>query len=182
MATQRNYTGYSGQMAVMAELLFRGCNAAVPVIDVGMDVFAFRDDREQIARIQVKAAQGTPYQQGGGYRAQFNIPLEQLTARDVPPLYYVLAVRLEDQWASFLVVARRQLKQHWEGDLSFGVENRKSGDVALQLKYRPDLHDPDRMTVRCGDVQLDQFLNAWNQLPPFWPSSDATAAGESPEA
>src|SRR6266436_4091999 len=98
MATQRNYTGYSGQMAVMSELLFRKCNAAIPVIDVGMDVFAFRDDREDVARIQVKAAQGTLYQKGGGYHAQFNIPMKQLEATDKPPLYYALAVRLQDQW------------------------------------------------------------------------------------
>ena len=30
------YTGRSGQMAVIAELLNRGCNAAIPEVDVGM--------------------------------------------------------------------------------------------------------------------------------------------------
>ena len=42
MAGQRGprdtYTGRSGQMAVMAELLFRRCNAAIPEVDVGTDV------------------------------------------------------------------------------------------------------------------------------------------------
>ena len=40
-------------MAVMAELLFRKCNVAVPIIDLGTDTFAFRDDREEVARVQV---------------------------------------------------------------------------------------------------------------------------------
>ena len=169
MATQRNYTGYSGQVAVMSELLFRQCNAAVPVIDVGMDVFAFRDDREDVARIQVKAAQGTPYQQGGGYRAQFNIPIKQLEAADEPPLHYALAVRLQDRWVSFLVIGRRRLWEHWKGGRPFGIENRKSGELALQIKYRPDADDPENLTVLCGDVELDDYLDAWDHLPPLRP-------------
>jgi hypothetical protein len=169
MTTQRNYTGYSGQMAVMSELLFRKCNAAVPVIDVGMDVFAFRDDRQEVARIQVKAAQGIPYQKGGGYRAQFNIPLNQLGPPDEPSLYYVLAVRLEEQWVSFLVIGRLRLKEYWKGDRPFGIENPKAGELALQIKYRPNADDPDKLTVRCGDVELDSYLDAWEQLPPLKP-------------
>ncbi len=179
MTTQRNYTRYSGQMAVMAELLFRKCNAAIPVIDVGMDVFAFRDDREDVARIQVKAAQGTPYQRGGGYRAQFNIPMQQLGATDEPPLYYALAVRLADQWVSFLVIGRSQLKEYWETK-PFGIENHKSGELALLLKYRPHSDALTQTRVRCGDVELDDYLDAWEQLPPFRPLPEV-GSGEPPQ-
>jgi hypothetical protein len=168
MATQRNYTGYSGQMAVMAELLFRQCNAAVPVIDVGTDVFAFRDDREEVARIQVKAAQGERYKKGGGYHAQFNISMSQLRATDEPPLYYALAVRLAFQWVSFLVIGRRRLKEYWESG-SFGIENPKSGELALSIKYRPAADASDKLTVRCGNVELNEYLDAWEQLPPLRP-------------
>jgi hypothetical protein len=58
MAKQRTYTGSSGQMFAVAELLFRECNAAVPIIDYGMDIFAFQDDGEGIPRLQVKTGQG----------------------------------------------------------------------------------------------------------------------------
>jgi hypothetical protein len=71
-----SYTGRSGQRAVMAELLFRECNAAIPDVDTGEDLFAFRDDREEIARIQVKtAAHARGYAKEEGYRVQFGIPL-----------------------------------------------------------------------------------------------------------
>ena len=50
MSRQRTYTGRSGQMAVVAELLFQQCNAAVPEVDYGTDVFAFQDEREEAAR------------------------------------------------------------------------------------------------------------------------------------
>jgi hypothetical protein len=45
-------------MAVMGERLHRKCKVAIPYVDVGTDVFAFRDDREDVARILVKTATG----------------------------------------------------------------------------------------------------------------------------
>jgi hypothetical protein len=50
------YTECSGQNAVKAELLHRMCNVAVPEVDVGEDVLAFRDGDANISRIQVKTA------------------------------------------------------------------------------------------------------------------------------
>jgi hypothetical protein len=38
------------QLAVMAELLRRKCNAAMPEVDVGADVFAFLEDREEVVQ------------------------------------------------------------------------------------------------------------------------------------
>lgn len=147
-------------------------------MDVGTDVFAFRDDREDVARVQVKAAQGKPYQNGGGYWAQFNIPIKQLEATDKPLLYYALAVRLEDQWVSFLVIGRTQLREFREGERPFGIENGRSGELALRISYRPAARNNEGMTVRCGDVELKNFLDAWNQLPPLWPLPDVPATEE----
>ena len=78
MAKQRTWTGHSGQNAVKAELLFRQCNVAVPEVDLGTDVFAFRDARPEMARIQVKTAQGRRYKNEAGYSATFHVPLKQL--------------------------------------------------------------------------------------------------------
>ena len=75
------FSGGSGQMAVTGELLHRKCNAAIPHIDAGTDVFAFRDDREEVARIQVKTAPGTQYKKEQGYSAKFGIPLSILPPR-----------------------------------------------------------------------------------------------------
>src|SRR3954469_433757 len=91
------FFGGRGQMAVIAELLHRKCNAAIPHIDVGTDVFAFRDDREEVARIQVKTEAGTPYKKGQGWSAKFGVPMDQLKRTDSPPLFYALVVRLEDR-------------------------------------------------------------------------------------
>ena len=100
-----SFTGGSGQLAVMGELLHRGCNAAVPHIDVGTDVFAFRDDREDVARIQVKTAPGEPYRKKPGYRARFGVPMAQLKRTDEPTLFYAFAVRLDSGWEGSLLSA-----------------------------------------------------------------------------
>ncbi len=86
--TDDSFTGRAAQFAVMAELMRQRCNAAVPEVDVGADVFAFRDDRAEVVRIQVKACLAPrPYKDGSGYSAKFGLPIKQLERLDdQPPL------------------------------------------------------------------------------------------------
>lgn len=155
---RRAYTGRGGQMAVMAELLERQCNAAVPEVDAGTDVFAFRDEREEVARLQVKTAHGTPYAKGDGYSAQFNIPLQQLLRYDRPRLYYALVARLEDRFADFLIVSRTDLQGYWSGGKKFGLKD-KQNQLVLKVQFREQ--------VVCGEVDLTRHRNNWTSLPPF---------------
>jgi hypothetical protein len=159
MSDQRKYTGHSGQMAVLAELLARQCNAATPVVDVGMDVFAFHDEREEVARVQVKTEQGTKYRAGGGHSAKFRIPLKQLERPDKPPLYYALAVRLEGRYVDFLVIGRARLNELWNGPQRFGA--RDGDNLVLHVQFRE--------TVICGEVELTEHRSAWHLLPPLQP-------------
>jgi hypothetical protein len=147
-------------MAVMAELLFRKCNAAIPEVDVGTDVFAFHDTREEVARVQVKTAQGSRYRRGTGYSAQFSIPLKQLEWPDRPPLYYALAVRLEGQYVDFLIMGRAQLNDYWNGPQKFGTSDGR-GNLVLTVQFR------DR--ILSGEVDLTEYRNAWGILPPLAP-------------
>ena len=175
-----SFTGGSGQMAVMGELLHRQCNAAIPHVDIGMDVFAFRDDREDVARIQVKTAPGKRYRNGAGYHAKFGVPMAQLRRPDNPPLFYALAVRLAEGWGSFVVIGRAQLQELW--NKGCGSENAKSGDLELHIQFRPD-HGEQRpgdgeagnepeLRVHCGEFDLTDYRNAWESLPPLKPLAD----------
>lgn len=166
------FSGGSGQMAVMGELLHRQCNAAVPHIDIGMDVFAFRDDREAIARIQVKTAQGKWYKSGKGYHAKFPVPMKQLERTDVPALFYALVLRLENGWGSFIVISRGKLQELWNEGL--GSENKKSGDLELRIQFRPNEEEAEggseqRWKAVCGKFDLTDYINAWESLPPLKP-------------
>ena len=105
---QRNiddtFTGRAAQLAVMAELLRLGCNAAIPEVDVGTDVFAFKDNREEIVRLQVKSCTvPKEYADKSGYSATFVLPMKQFRRLDDrPPLYYALAVLRRTNGLTFL--------------------------------------------------------------------------------
>ncbi len=180
------FTGGSGQMAVMGELLHRKCNAAIPHVDIGTDVFAFRDDREEVARIQVKTARGSRYKKGEGYQAKFGVSMEQLNRTDNPPLFYALAVRLENGWGSFIVIRRAKLEALWKGGC--GSENEKSGDLELYIQFRPvgeageEAENERELTAFCRTFDLTEFINAWESLPPLERPSAVDVGAKPPQA
>ncbi len=145
MSIHRSYTGRSGQMAVLAELLIRRCNAAVPEVDVGTDLFAFHDEREEVARLQVKTSQGERYKRGDGHSAQFSLPIKQLERPDRPSLFYALVVRLDERFIDFLVIGRSRLADLWNGPRRFGTRD-PDDNLVLTVQFR------DR--VMCGEADL----------------------------
>jgi hypothetical protein len=163
------YTGRGGHRAVMAELLLRQCNVAIPEVDVGEDVFAFRDGQVAVARIQVKTARTRRYATRTGYPARFGIPVRQLKQPRSSELYYALAARLEDGWGDFLIISRTRLNELWNSGQPFGRENAASGNLELDLVFEPG-------PIWCGEVDLQDHRNAWEHLPPLLPSAAPAAA------
>lgn len=158
-----SFTGRSAQLAVMAELLRLRCTAAIPEVDLGTDVFAFKDDREEVVRIQVKACTVPHnYADGSGYSAKFALPLKQLRRLDDnPPLYYALAVLRDGQWADFLVVSRARLQAYRNGTTRFGSFNKANDDLEITVEFRA--------RVECSGQDLTDCRNAWASLPPLQP-------------
>jgi hypothetical protein len=160
------YLGHSGQMAVMSELLLRKCNVSKPDVDEGTDVFAFLEDRPEVVRIQVKSAKAVAYKEGGGYHAQFDIPMAQMGRDHDPPLFYVLAANLDGNQVSFLIISRVDMRGYWNGTTPFGTENARSGNLVLTVRYREK--------ILSQQVELTRYQNAWNDLPPLKPRSAPT--------
>jgi hypothetical protein len=163
-ATKDSYTGRSGQLAVMAELLMLKCNVAIPEVDEGRDVFAFMEGREEVAHIQVKTAQGKKYKKEEGYRAVFSIPKKELhDPRSQPPIFYALAARLGGDWADFIIISRERIAEdYWNraNEIPQGVEG--SPDFVFTVQFRP-------LQVLCVQIDWTGYRNAWQTLPPFQP-------------
>jgi hypothetical protein len=174
---RRAYTGRSGQMAVMAELLDRGCNVAVPEVDVGRDLFAFLDEEAGVTHLQVKTAgKPTAGKEDGSYSAQIDVPLDQLNAPDDPPLYYAFAMRVKGRWADFLLIGRERLNSlRLEKDLGTKYTDKRTGKAFLKL-----LFSFSRQDVRCGGESLQDYRNAWSILPPLSPSDAAADVPDQP--
>ncbi|MFY0542013.1 hypothetical protein [Nannocystis pusilla] len=57
MADKKTHFGRAGEFYAMSELLLRGWNVAVPVVDLGDDVFVIDDRDKAIRRVQVKSTE-----------------------------------------------------------------------------------------------------------------------------
>lgn len=164
--TEDHFTGRGAQLAVMSELLRFKCNAAIPEVDLGTDVFAFKDDREEVVRLQVKACT-VPfiYMDGSGYSAKFALPMKQFRRLDDrPPLYNVLAVQRDGKWMDFLIVSRARLQSYYNGTNKFGSFDKANDEVKLTVEFRTK--------VECSEQDLTDCRNAWTALPPLQPPPD----------
>src|SRR3954471_24145345 len=136
---QNLYVGRAGQMAVMAELLWRGWNVALPEVDVGEDVFVVKDESGELWRVQVKTA--TAKQRQTGYSAQFNVSLRQLETIRTPDLVYIFAIRGPESWESFIVIDRSMLYREHE---LHKIGSVSQGNLVLRFSQ-------DDSTLRCSD-------------------------------
>jgi hypothetical protein len=148
------YTGRSGQLAVIAEFLRRGYNAAIPEIDVGDDIFVIEDATGKLSRVQVKSAIGK-----GKHRvyAIFNLSLKQLERARVPELWYVFAVYHHELWREFVVV-RRDVLQSLHARSGFGRIEKQAGRLTFYVSFSDD-------DVRCGGMSLQTYRGNWNHWP-----------------
>jgi hypothetical protein len=164
--TDDTFTGRAAQLAVMAELMRLRCNAAIPEVDVGTDVFAFKDDRPEVVRIQVKACTAPHlYADHSGYSAKFALPMKQFRRQDDrPPLFYALAVLRDEKWVDFLVVSRARLQGYFFGETKFGSLHKTNDDLEITVEFRGE--------VMCSGQELTDCRNAWTSLPPLQPTAE----------
>src|SRR4051794_26704466 len=154
MSTRQNlYVGRAGQMAVMAEFLWRGWNTALPEVDLGDDVFVVKDDSGDLSRIQVKTA--TARAQRNGYSARFRVTWNQLRAPRTPDLVYVFAIRGIGSWEPFIIIGRGALlKEH---ELK-GVGSLSDGSVVFRF-----IVSAERLT--CSGRDLSIYRDDWSRWP-----------------
>ena len=148
------YTGRAGHLAVMAELLLRGWNTAIPEVDIGDDIFVVQDSNGDLRRVQVKTAMAKPRKYG--HSAQFNLPLSQLQRQMTPDVTYVFAIRFRDCWQDFVVIDRHILAEYRRG--SMGSENK--GRLVLHLLFK-------ETSITCNEHDLSKYRNDWDTRFPF---------------
>ena len=151
----------SAQERVSPRALRLRCNAAIPEVDLGTDIFAFRDDQEEVARLQVKACT-VPliYADGSGYSAKFVLPMKQLERSNRrPPQFYVLAVLRDEKWSDFLIVSWQRLQSYVGEATKFGSLNKANNDLEIIVEFRAK--------VECSGRDLTDCRNAWASLPPL---------------
>jgi hypothetical protein len=146
------YVGKAGQLAVMAELLLRGYNVAMPEVDVGDDVFVVHDQQGKLWRVQVKTAIGV--RRGYGWSGKFAISERQVSTKKRPDLFFVLALRAGDHW-EYLILSRRTLLDAHEVDRLPSVAG---GNLIFTFRF-------GAREVLCGTRDFQAFRNDWGEWP-----------------
>ena len=152
MSKKDLYTGRAGHLAVMAELLLRGWNTAIPEVDVGDDIFAVRDSDGNMHRVQVKTA--TAKSHNYGYSAEFNLPLSQLRTEIRPDVTYVFATRLYDRWGDFVVINRPVLNDEYQLQ-GMGYRYKNEDRLKLWLRF-------EKTRITCSRRDLSRYRNDWD--------------------
>ena len=154
---KRSHFGTAGEYFAMSELLLRGWNVAVPVVDVGDDVLVIDDNDKTTFRIQVKSAHVTKEDDPGNTRkapfARFSLSRAQLRVEQQIELFYMLMMRQDASWR-FLVVPRKHL---------FEIHDEYVTTPSLR-RGRPPKHHDDASS---DDLTLDVIIEAggftaWN--------------------
>ncbi|KYF61643.1 hypothetical protein [Sorangium cellulosum] len=171
MVSKRTHFGRAGEYHAMSELLLRGWNVAVPVVDVGDDAFVIDDRDKTTRRVQVKTAKAEPIEghtESSGarrLRATFNLSRQQLRTPQAIELFYMLLVRLPASWR-FLVIPRRDLFQMREAHVatartSPGRRPRSDEDATTDtLISAVDVELETNVAHGWGGA-LDRYLDRW---------------------
>jgi hypothetical protein len=111
VSDKRTHFGRAGEFFAMSELLLRGWNVAVPVVDVGDDVFVIDDRDKTTLRVQVKSSRVQPSQSTARPASvSFTLSRTQLSSIQEIELLYMLMIREEQTWR-FFIVPRERLDQ-----------------------------------------------------------------------
>jgi hypothetical protein len=173
MSDKKTHFGRAGEYFAMSELLLRGWNVAIPVVDVGDDVFIIDDRDKTTWRVQVKTSATEPSDArdglpAGRVRATFNLSREQLRAEHAIELFYMLMTRVADRWR-LLVIPRAELLEIHDTHVDGGRTRRGPG-----RKPQPDEAARTDSLLLTVEIEGDE-AKAWGaSLRPYldqWPAS-----------
>lgn len=167
---KRTHFGRAGEFFAMSEVLLRGWNVAVPVVDVGDDVFVIDDNDKTTLRVQVKSS-WLEVNDNKVRSAEFKLSRQQLRADLQVKLLYMFMIRDADQarW-SFLVVPRDRLDEIHQEYLTRprfgrGAQPKTDGEAttdALKLKITLSDEGP-----RAWGTSLAEFFGCWPDVLPL---------------
>ncbi len=140
------YTGKGGEHLVCSELLFRGFNASIMSVDVGMDIIATKDS--QLFSIQVKTANLNRFEV-----YNFDVRKISFERHNSGNIYYVCVLHTEKK-TDFLILPLLEMekKVHEKAILEVGHGKR----YRVNIKFRND-------TIYLGTKAHDMgyYLNNW---------------------
>jgi len=143
------FTGKGGEHLVCSELLFRGFNASIMSVDVGMDIVAVKDN--QLFGIQVKTSNLNSFD-----TYVFDIRKVSFERHSNGNIYYIFVLHGEKK-SNFLILPFHEVekKVHEKAILEVGHGKR----YRVNIKFRNN-----KVYLGNMDHEMDYFLDNWNLI------------------
>jgi hypothetical protein len=172
---KRSHLGMAGHHAAMSEFLYRGYNVAVPVVDIGDDVYVVEDRLGTVWRLQVKTSD-QPEDNPGVYQ----LSRRQLREVKENELFFMFMRRWRARWR-FILISREQLadiRERFEQDDRTGRRGRKpttDGDAKTDtLTLKIDWIETD---ASGWDASFAPYLDRWPDTFPENPDGPGAIRG-----
>lgn len=146
-------TGKGGETAVLSELLFRGFNANILLVDAGVDIAAIK--KKKTFLIQVKTKHWNKDN-------KFLVVLELDTLRRYKKanVFIILVGRdRKTKMNDFIILPARVL---FKSSLKRGPSKSQRGKQAYKFWFRKRTRDEGVQLVGYGDVS--KYINAWHLI------------------
>jgi len=143
------FTGKGGEHLVCSELLFRGFNASIMSVDVGVDISAIKDNK--FFGIQVKTARKNSFD-----TYSFHIRKKSFDRFSQGNIFYILVLRDEIN-NSFLILPSNEVEKKIKEKAIFTVNN--NSGYALNVKFRDQ-----KIYLGNTDHEMSYFLDNWSLI------------------
>jgi hypothetical protein len=144
------YIGKAGEHAVLSELLFRGYNAALMSVDVGVDVMASKNN--EVFNIQVKTRNISKRHSA----FHFNVRIVSFERHNAGRTFYIFILR-ENSKLDYVILPLNEIEKSIEGEFIHVV-----GDGKL---YRITMKKRDgKIYLGRKDNDVTYYLNKWDAI------------------
>ena len=146
---EAGFIGKGGEHLVCSELIFRGFNASIMSVDVGVDISAIKDNK--FFGIQVKTAR-----KNNSEIYNFHIRHKSFERFNQGNIFYILVLR-DDKKNSYLILPANEVEKRIKEGSIFTVNN-KTG-YALSIKFRDG-----KFYLGNKNHEMGYFLNNWDLI------------------
>ena len=147
IVVEGGYTGKGGEHLVTSELLFRGYNASIMSVDVGVDISAIKDNK--FFGIQVKTSNSNKFD-----AYNFHIRKVSFDRHNQGNIFYIFVLKGVEN--KFLILSSSDVERKIKEGAIYAVNNQTG--YALLIKIR------DNKIFLGSQHDMGYFLNNWNLI------------------
>lgn len=147
IAVESGFTGKAGEHLVCSELLFRGFNASIMSVDVGMDIIATKNN--QLIGIQVKTSNLNSYD-----TYVFDVRKVSFQRHDTGNIFYIFVLHGKGG-SNFLILPYHEMEKK--------IKEKAIREVGHGNRYRVNIKTrEEKVYLGTKEHEMNYYLNNWD--------------------